>query len=241
MYDIHCHIFPDIDDGSGSIVDSVEMAMTAAESGVEGIIATPHCNIPGMYDNFWSSEFDSGIIKLNYELQKRKIPITVYSGQEIFAYGDIVDRLNKGELITLNNSDYVLVEFDFGTPEHTAYQTVQQLVAEGYKPVVAHPERYGFAYENPDSIGRLRMSGAFIQLNGDSISGNLGYRPMQVSKFILANRMADFVASDAHSQYSRTPNLSGAHEIVCSYFSYDYADIIFNDNPLKVINNKEIR
>ena len=241
MYDIHCHILPGIDDGSGSIVDSVEMAMLAAGSGVKGIIATPHCNIPGMYENFWSSEFDSGIEKLNCELQKRKIPLTVYPGQEVFARGDILARLKKGELITLNNSDYVLVEFDFGTPEHTAYQTVQQLVAEGYKPIVAHPERYGFSYENPDSIDKLRISGALIQLNGDSIRGNLGYRPMQVSKLILADRMADFVASDAHSQYSRTPDMSGAHEIVCSYFSYDYADMIFNDNPLKVINNKEIR
>lgn len=241
MYDIHCHILPGIDDGSGSIVDSVEMAMIAAESGVKGIIATPHCNIPGMYDNVWSSEFDSGIEKLNYELQKRKISITIYPGQEVFAWGDIIDRLKKGELITLNSSCYVLVEFDFGTPEHTAYQTVRQLVAEGYKPIVAHPERYGFAYENPDSIKKLQMSGALIQLNGDSIIGKLGYRPMQVSKFILTDRMADFVASDAHSQYSRTPDMSGAHEIVCSYFSYDYADKIFNDNPLKVINNKEIR
>lgn len=241
MYDIHCHIFPGVDDGSGSIVDSVEMAMVAAGSGVKGIIATPHCNIPGIYENYWSSDFDSRLEKLNNELKKKNVPLTVYPGQEVFAYGDIFNRLKRGEIITLNHSDYVLIEFDFGTYESEVYSVVQKIIAEGYKPIVAHPERYGFAYEIPDSVKKINNMGALIQLNGDSICGKLGYRSMQVSKYVLANSLADFVASDAHSQYSRTPDLTEAHEIVCTFFSYDYAELIFNDNPLKVINNKEIR
>ncbi len=241
MYDIHCHIIPNVDDGSGSLSDSVEMAQVAFESGVKGIIATPHCNIIGVYENFWSSDFNLKINVLNEELKKRKIPVKVYPGQEVFVHGDIIELLKSGKLITLNNSRYILTEFDFKTEESEAVSVLERLIAEGYVPIVAHPERYGFVYENYKSLLRMHSIGALFQLNGDSITGNLGMNPMRFSKFILENRLADFVSSDAHSQYSRTPDFTGAHEIVCGYFGYDYAKLIFSDNPFNVINNTEIR
>lgn len=62
-----------------------------------------------------------------------------------------------------------------------------------------------------------------------------------MSEYILENELADFVASDAHSQYTRTPDMSEAHEFVCGKYSYEYADILFSENPFKVIKNIEIR
>lgn len=241
VYDIHCHIIPNVDDGSGSFNDSVEMASIAAKSGIKGIIATPHCNIPGSFDNYWSDTFNSTIRQLNDKLCKDKISVTVYPGQEIFYSGDVVSLLKSGKLITLNNSDYVLLEFDFKTMESEVVSAVRKLCSEGYKTIIAHPERYGFIYENPDSIYKLRTMGAYVQINGDSITGKLGLKPMQASLYFLKNRLADIVASDAHSQYLRVPDLSEAHELVCGCSSYDYADLIFNNNPLSVLNNKEIR
>lgn len=241
VYDIHCHIIPNIDDGSGSLNDSVEMAVLAAKAGTKAMIATPHCNIPDLVDNYWSESFDKKILQLNEELSNRKIPVVIYPGQEIFYHGDVLTLLKRGRLVTLNNSEYVLIEFDFDTGEAEVFSAVQALVSQGYKPIIAHPERYGFAYENPDSIGMLKSSGAFIQVNGDSIIGRLGSKPMKVSRYMLEKQLVDIVASDAHSQYLRTPDLSEVHEFVCSCFSYDYADLIFNNNPLCVLNNKEIR
>ncbi len=241
VHDIHCHIIPNIDDGSGSLNDSVEMAILAAKAGTKGIIATPHCNIPGFVENYWSESFDKKILQLNEELSKRGIPIVVYPGQEIFYHGDVLSLLKEGKLVTLNKSEYVLIEFDFETREAEVFSAIQQLVSQGYRPIIAHPERYEFAYENPDLIGSLRTMGAHIQVNSDSIMGKLGLRPMRVSRYILEKRLVDIVASDAHSQYLRTPDLSESHEFICSSFSYDYADLIFNNNPLCVLNNKEIR
>lgn len=241
MYDIHCHIISSVDDGSGNLNDSIEMAQIAAQAGTRGIIATPHCNIPGMYENYWNVDFDKKITQLNDTLMKHNISVTVYPGQEIFIYEDVLTRLKNGELITLNNSRYVLIEFDFGTLESDIYITIQKLIAEGYVPIVAHPERYAFTYENPESISKLHSMGSLIQLNSGSLKGSFGLYPMRVSKYILENYLADFVASDGHSQYTRTPNLLEAHEIVCGNFSYEYADLLFNKNPFNVIINKEIR
>ena len=241
MYDIHCHIIPYVDDGSGGIADSVEMASLAVRSGVKGIIATPHCNISGVFENYWTDSFDEKIQTLNTEFSNRGIDIKIYPGQEIFSYGDILSKLRKGDLITLNRSKYILLEFDFKTSESEACAAVQELVSYGYVPIVAHPERYAFAFGNSDSVLKLKKCGAFIQLNAHSIIGGFGRYPKIVSEYILKNKLADFVASDAHSQYTRTPDMSEAHEIVCEKYSYEYADVLFSENPLKVINNIEIR
>lgn len=64
MFDIHCHIIPNVDDGSGNMNDSIEMAQLAADSGVKALAATPHCNVPGMFDNFWSAELENKLALL---------------------------------------------------------------------------------------------------------------------------------------------------------------------------------
>ncbi|MBR3835369.1 MAG: hypothetical protein IKJ69_01105 [Clostridia bacterium] len=241
MYDIHCHILPGIDDGSGSLNDSIEMAKLASESGTEGIVATPHCNIPRMYENFYNNDFSERINTLNAALMEQNIPVTVYPGQEVYAYGEVIPLMKSGKIIGLNKSRYVLTEFDFGAAENDVYPFVYKLLNEGYVPVVAHPERCDYTRNNPDVIVNLKKMGALIQLNAESIIGRIGFYPKTVSRFVLENGFADFVASDAHSQYSRTPDLSEAHEFVCRFCSYDYADQIFSVNPFNAINNLEIR
>ena len=64
MIDIHSHILPGVDDGAMNIEESLEMAAMAAESGVDYIVATPHCNIPGVYDNYWGPSMKESLVKL---------------------------------------------------------------------------------------------------------------------------------------------------------------------------------
>ncbi len=243
MYDIHCHIIPDVDDGSGSMSDSVQMSELAYNSGVRAIIATPHCNIPDLYENYRCSDFNVKLENLNERLRKEQIPVTVYAGQEISMLGEknVASLLKKGDLITLNYSRYPLIEFDFYERENSAFRYIEELCGEGYVPVVAHAERYKFVHFNFESIEKMRSLGALVQINAGSLDGDFGVGAKLTAKKILHEGMADFVASDAHSPFSRTPVLSGAHEFICENISYEYADILFNINPLKVINNEEIR
>lgn len=240
MFDIHCHILHGVDDGSGNMSDSVEMAQLAAESGTKGIVVTPHCNIPGMFDNFWSSELAERICALKQEINKRKIPLEIYPGQEVFLSRHFEDHLQKGEFITLNNSRYMLVELDFRIDGGSAFSKLERLVSLGYIPVVAHPERYGFVIDDPAMVSRIRSLGCLVQLNSGSLAGDFGRYIQKTADIIVRKRLADFIASDAHSQYSRTPNLSPVHELVCEEISYDYADVLFRINPVKVLNNETI-
>jgi len=241
LVDIHCHILHGVDDGSGDFTDSLEMAQLAVQNGTKAIFATPHCNMPHYFENFMSAELENRLSALQKMLDDRKVGLTVYCGHEIYLAEGFLQRLNRSELITLNRSRYPLVEFDFYEKASDAYRKIKMLVSEGYVPIVAHPERYAFTGEDENAVRKLRRCGALIQLNSGSLSGSFGRAPAILAENILHNQLADFIASDAHSQYSRTPDLSQAHEFVCENFSYEYADLLLKINPAKVINNYEIR
>ncbi len=240
MFDIHSHILPGIDDGSGNMNDSIEMLQLAVESGTLGIVATPHCNIPGLFDNYYNENFCKKFEKLKKTVKDKNIPIEIYSGQEVFLSTQFEEHLKKNDFITINNSKYMLTELDFKINGKSATERLQKLISYGYSPIIAHPERYGFVIENPEIISKLRSLGCLVQINSSSVIGDFGHYIQETADIILRNRLADFVASDAHSQYSRTPNLSQAHELICENISYSYADILLKTNPIKVLNNETI-
>ncbi len=240
MVDIHCHILPDMDDGSGNMSDSIEMAEVAFQSGTKSIIATPHCNIPGGYKNHWDDTAEEKLESLRHELKSRHIPVEIYKGQEVFLTSGAMELIKQNKLITLNDSRYILVEFDMRENASMAYNKLEQLVSEGYIPIVAHPERYGFVSEHIETIYKIKEIGCLIQINKGSLKGSFGHSALKAAARIIGTYQADFVASDAHSQFSRTPFLADVHEFLCEKFSMDYADILLKTNPRRVLNDERI-
>ena len=240
MIDIHCHILPGMDDGSGNFSDSIEMAQLAASSGIHTIVATPHCNVPNVFENYWTPEVHSALDRLQEALNARKIPVTLLPGQEIFLASDFLPLIKQGELIPINHSRYLLVEFKTFENPSVAIRKLQRIVAEGYIPIVAHPERYSFVHEHEDMVYRMKELGCLIQINKGSLKGRFGHTATKIAYEILGSRDADFVASDGHSQYSRTPYLADAYEIVSECFSPDYADFLLKYNPQKVLKNEKV-
>lgn len=240
MVDIHCHIIFNVDDGSADIEESAEMASLAQSGGTDSIIATPHSNISGSYVNRWGSELENKIALINKTLEAKGFEIKVYPGQEIFCADNYLQLLRNGQLITLNNSQYPLVEFDFNEDAQSVYYKLNSLVSEGYVPIVAHPERYGFVYEDENSATRLKNMGCLLQVNKGSLKGNFGKRAYICAQRIINRYQVDFIASDAHSPYMRTPYLEEAYEYVSENYSFDYAQLIFDENPRAVLNNETV-
>ena len=240
MIDIHCHILYGVDDGSFNLEETVKMAGIAEKGGTQAIIATPHSNATDSYINHWNDGFDEKIALINKTLAERGIDITVYRGQEIFCAGRYAELLSEGNLITLNNSRYPLVEFGFHEDSDEAYAMAERLTAEGYVPIVAHPERYGFVFEEDDAAERLKSIGCLLQINKGSLKGSFGFQAQRVAHRLLEDGFADFVASDAHSPYMRTPFLANAREMISEEYSPDYAELLLSENPRLVIENKEI-
>lgn len=239
MFDIHCHIIYGVDDGSQTLDESVRMAEIAGMSGTRGIVATPHTNVPGAEKNYWSRELLDKVKAIREELRKRHINIKIFCGQEIFCTRDTVELLKSGELITLNNTKYPLVEFGFYEQARSVLSIVSKLVAEGYTPIIAHPERYEFIHEDFHLAQKLKRMGCLLQVNKGSILGNLGESTMETANRMLETHLADIVASDAHGPYMRTTSMDVMHELICENYSYDYANLVLNINPGLVLQNSE--
>ena len=240
MVDIHCHILPGVDDGSGNFNDSIEMAKLAAASGMHSIVATPHCNMPDLYENLWNANLQELFSRLQKEILDRKIPVTLFPGQEIFLSSGFLKLIQEGKLIPINHSRYFLVELNPHENASIALRKLQKMLAEGCVPIVAHPERYRFVQKQADVVYSMKEMGCLIQINKGSLKGRFGREARKCAFGILGNRDADFVASDGHSQYSRTPYLEDAYAIICEHFSSDYADFLLKDNPQKMLKDEKI-
>ena len=240
MTDIHCHIIFGADDGSGGIEESVKMSALAYSGGTRRIIATPHCNIPDSYRNYWDEDMLDRLKAVNHANEKAGVKVEILPGNEIFCAGRFISLIKNGKLRTLNDSRYALVEFDFEEYADSAYMKLSQLASEGYVPVVAHPERYGFVCEDFESAVRMKDIGCLLQVNKGSLKGSFGHEARQASLFILGERLADFVASDGHSPYMRTPYLADAEEFISEEFSPDYAKLLLEYNPESVVEDRII-
>ena len=240
MVDIHCHILPGLDDGSDNIEESVRMARLAIEGGTNTIIATPHSNVPNSYQNYCDKNYIESFKSLKARLAEEKIPLKLFPGHEIFAADNFAELIKSKKLLTLCNSDYPLIEFSFAEHSESVYKKLAMLTAEGMTPIVAHPERYAFVAEDNSAPIKLKELGCLLQINKGSLKGSFGKNAYFVSHSIIENEFADFVASDAHSPYMRTPYLADAFEIISEIHSEEYADLLLNINPSAVLQNKKI-
>ena len=241
MVDIHCHILPGFDDGADNIEESLRMARIAAGGGTKAMIVTPHSNIPDSYQNYLDKSYVDTFKELKAKIKEQRIPVEIYPGHEIFATDDIIEPIKRKRLLTLCGSDYPLVEFGFRERSESVYQKLQILIAEGLTPIVAHPERYAFVFENGSAPLILKKMGCLLQVNKGSLKNKFGTNAYDVSQALIRREVADFVASDAHSPYMRTPYLADAHEIICELHSEQYADLLLNINPEKVLKNEKIK
>lgn len=195
--DIHTHINYRVDDGSDSVETSMEILEREYKQGVTNVILTPHFHLGECMP-------DTSVIKKHFELLKdnvaQSIPnMNIYLGNEIMWCGDLVERLDNGQLYTLADSRYTLIEFYPSVQYSTMEKAISMLVNNGYMPIVAHCERYqclraSFKVINEERIRHLVNMGAYMQVNVASVFGHNG---RFISKLIDKD-LLHFVASDVH-------------------------------------------
>ena len=197
MKDIHTHIIPYVDDGSPNLETSINMIKHEIDIGVTEIICTPH----HIYSRY---ECTVEVIKERFNLLKEEVenlnlPIKLYLGQEI-CYShreDIIAMLKRGELLTLNNTNRVLLEFSFTREPEDILDIIYNFNINGYEVIIAHVERYEWMDYN--KVLALRNEGALIQINSNSYLGLTTWSEKRFVKKLLKHNLVDFVASDTHS------------------------------------------
>lgn len=238
MYDMHSHIIYEVDDGAASIEESVEMVRQAAAEEVWAIIATPHY-IEGLYAN----EYADNLARLNMiknEVDKAGINIKLYLGNEVRIAPDVIEMLKSKKIATLNNSRYLLVELPFlDIPIYTE-KLIFDLGIEGYKVILAHPERNRRIIDNPNILHNLIKLGALVQMNIPSLEGKYGKRVKQAAQLMLRHCMVHLIGTDNHSSQEGHTKLRPFSEMLRYYYQGMISDL-FYENPLKIIMNEPVQ
>ena len=234
MIDIHSHILPAMDDGSRSIEESLQMARMAVESGVKAVTATPHC-VDDRID-----EIQESIYYLKEALEEFHIPLKLYMGMEIFGTESTAELLQKGELCTLNSSRYPLIEFDFDSDGEEETDILQDVIQAGFRPIVAHPERYLYVQHDPYLINEWYDMGCLFQINRGSLLGRFGRGSKNIAMQLIERGFATVVASDAHYINTRTLWMADVEQFLIEEFSVETAKVLLRKNPRKLLNNEEL-
>lgn len=234
MIDIHSHILPGLDDGARSVEQSLAMFQIAEQEGITAIIATPHCY--GHKKNASPQKIQEQIVTMQKELKSNNISIQIYSGNEIYYRQGVEEELEKGNINTLVESSYVLVEFHPGEDYHYIVQGLNSLNRYGYSPILAHAERYENLYTKKGRTKELKDSGVQLQINASSITAKgLGDTYRKRAFMMLKEQMADYIATDAHSDGYRAPLIQACEKILQKKAGQEYSRKLLFENAERIL------
>jgi protein-tyrosine phosphatase len=237
MIDLHCHILPNVDDGPRDMTESVEMAKQALGQGIKTIIATPH-HKNEKYENHGQTIFRQ-VEELNRVLKSENLDLTVLPGQETRIFGEMVEGLESGEILPLNQGKYVLVELPSGhVPRYTG-QLMFDIQLKGFVPVIVHPERNQEIIENPEVLYQLVKKGALTQVTASSVTGHFGKTIKKFSHQLLEANLTHFIASDAHNTTSRGFKMDEAYSTVEKVFGIDFVYML-RENAELILTSKSV-
>lgn len=240
MVDIHTHILPGIDDGARDIYDTLEMARIAVESGTTDMVATPHCNIPGRYRNYFGEEYKEVFLKAREAIEAEGIPLRLHPGMEVYMTEEVPKLMAEGKIMPINGSHYVLMEFGFDEDPEFADMMLKKVHKMQVIPLVAHVERYFFVQDDPEIISEWKRRGYAIQCNKGSFQGKFGRKEKRIAHDLLDRQLVSVIASDAHRPNIRSPRMEDAYEELAMEYPMEYLDQVFEVFPRRICQDKSI-
>jgi protein-tyrosine phosphatase len=194
--DIHSHILPGIDDGAPDIDTSIALIQGLMEFGVKKSIATPHI-ISDMYRNDADS-INNALTIVKKELAHRKIDFEVSAAAEYMMDAYFFELLQRKVKLLTISENIILTEFSYASMPHSPEQMSFAIITEGYIPILAHPERYPYYYNNYKMFHHLKDLGFLLQVNLLSLTGYYGKEALKVSNYLLKNDLVSYVGTDMH-------------------------------------------
>jgi protein-tyrosine phosphatase len=230
MVDVHCHILPNVDDGSKSWEMSEEMCRVAVKDGIRHIVCTPHANDDYQYNR----------PQLQLALQQlKKIAgdtLTFSLGCDFhFSYENIQLAMQDPDQFVISGTDYLLVEFSDYAMSPAVTDSLMRFSSMGIRPVITHPERNLMMQRFPDHVIRFAENNCVIQVTANSLTGHWGEGPKKMARWLLDHDAVHVIASDAHDPSFRPPVLSKAYDVIAEAYDDDLARALVNDNPSAIV------
>ena len=238
MYDVHCHILPDFDDGADNLEVSLSMARMAVEDGITHLACTPHI-YPGLFD-YDTESISKAVNSFSKQLESSGIPLTLCMGADIQMVSEILPRLREGSMPTINNSRYLLFE----PPHHLApvgfEEAIYNILASDYVPVITHPERLAWIEDHYTQFIDIVRQGAWLQVTAGSLSGVFGARPQYWAERMLSDGIVHLLASDGHNMTTRAPLLSEGRELASKLVGDAESYALVTQRPKAIWNNEPV-
>jgi len=193
--EFHSHLIPSIDDGVEKFEQSIEVLRTWSEMGYKKVITTPH-----IMSDFYKNGPENILPKLEelrILLKEKNIPIEIHAAAEYMIDDLLEQKIETSKLMTFGNN-YVLVEMPFSDEPRNLKKVLFNLRVNGYRPVLAHPERYGYMAIKKEKYEELFESGILFQINIFSLIGYYSPQIQKTAEWLIEKKMVSMIGSDTH-------------------------------------------
>ncbi|NNE55219.1 MAG: hypothetical protein HKN32_04315 [Flavobacteriales bacterium] len=193
--DMHSHLIPAIDDGAKDMQDAIELVRGLQHIGYKKLITTPH-----VMSDFYRNTSDGirrGADALASELAREGINIGIHAAAEYYCDEHFENLIEKKDLLTFGDN-HILFELPFAAPPSNLKRVIFNLQMAGYKPILAHPERYGYWHNQMDQFRSLVDKDVFLQLNINSISGVYSPAVKKIGMKMMEEGLISYVGTDCH-------------------------------------------
>lgn len=196
--DLHSHLIPGIDDGVETIEQSLEMLVKMQNLGFKKAITTPHV----MWDCYKNTPeiILHGLADVRLAAKNAGLHIEVAAAAEYFIDEHFVEMLSNGGQILTLPGNRVLVELPYSTPLMNTSETLFYIIEKGYRPVLAHPERYTYFYSDPSIYKKLCDQGCELQVNILSLGNYYGDNVHKMAITLLKQGLITFLGTDSHRE-----------------------------------------
>lgn len=195
--DMHSHLIPGIDDGSKSMEESLELIQRLASYGLRKIITTPHI-MSEYYKN--SPEIISmGLEDLRKAVKAEGISIEIEAAAEYYMDEILLEKIKGGEKLLTFGENYILVETGFINKPQMLLETIFQLEMSGYKPILAHSERYQYLLADKGLLEDLVDRKILFQINLLSLTGFYSKPVKDFAESLLERDLVRFFGTDCHN------------------------------------------
>ena len=193
--DIHSHFIPGIDDGSQSLEQSIELLTAMSELGYRKVVTTPHSMADG-YKNT-PDIILPGLEKLRAEVKRVGLNMEVDAAAEYYLDHELEQKIQRKEVLTFGK-DLLLFELPFISEPTILLQVVFAMQTQGYRPVLAHPERYGYWATDLSKLEQLKERGVLFQLNTIALCGAYGPSVKRSAEKLVDQGWYELIGSDCH-------------------------------------------
>lgn len=234
MIDLHCHLLPGLDDGSKNMNTSLKLANDAVKDGVNYALLTPH-HMNGIYLNHKKMVIQR-TQEFQAEIDKCKIPLKVFPGQEVRINGDLLSALDQDDILFADEGGrYLMLEFPSDDVPSYTNNIIYEIMQRGIIPVIVHPERNAKIMRQPDILYDLLNKGCLSQITAGSYVGTFGHNIKKFSTQLIQAGQVYIFASDAHNLPNRKYEMRKAFHKLRREFGEDLTNEL-EENAKSIIN-----